>query len=566
MSFIWFWTFWHWTKESFRAGALLREPLHGIGGHWDEWLRREAADSERRAIEHTGRSEAAQRRFILWLCRRWAPEAGLGRNRSAACFVLGQLAQVPPFNGWRAFAAYRESYGVGGVQAIVLADKSPGEPADLRSVEALILPRNPQARAPVLVAEGFEAEAADLEPALEAAKSLLNGKGLISLLTRWLVCGRRPYSKRLSAVLAVGWLGVVGLALFLWFGPDPGERLIGVEAALVGLWAGLMLVAAAVAATVGWQALRTGMLFKQQLERSQVRLRMNGGLTLKGASAGLPFCLNILAALHHAWPQDGRGSWLWRQCFRGLCARAGSWVATGVVAPDGRVKPVVLTPKLRACLLHGGIRRILVPRQREAGSPAVEHLGKALAETLGTMGATPASPQIRWGFAAERPQLRVCRCRDVASAMMAVGGVVDRWQVGANLFALAVCGLMLAALPDLRSVLLPPAAPIPVPPASASPYELWVSLDTKHPEYFSVSLESDYWSNRRAEVKRYGGFAPSVRAEIPFHRLLGANPAANEEAGVVWIERRRRFLSREFVGGERVGRYSIPYLSHIGHE
>ena len=62
-----------------------------------------------------------------------------------------------------------------------------------------------------------------------------------------------------------------------------------------------------------------------------------------------------------------------------------------------------------------------------------------------------------------------------------------------------------------------------------------------------------------------GGVTPSVRAEIHLHRLTGMT-AANEEDGVVWIERRRRFLTREFHPGERVGRYSIPYLSRLGHE
>jgi hypothetical protein len=56
-----------------------------------------------------------------------------------------------------------------------------------------------------------------------------------------------------------------------------------------------------------------------------------------------------------------------------------------------------------------------------------------------------------------------------------------------------------------------------------------------------------------------------VRAEIHLHRLTGMT-AATEDEGIVWIERRRRFLGREFYPGERVGRYSIPYLNRLGHE
>jgi hypothetical protein len=34
---LWFWTFWHWSEESFREGSVLRSPLQGIGGHFDEY-------------------------------------------------------------------------------------------------------------------------------------------------------------------------------------------------------------------------------------------------------------------------------------------------------------------------------------------------------------------------------------------------------------------------------------------------------------------------------------------------------------------------------------------------
>jgi hypothetical protein len=174
-------------------------------------------------------------------------------------------------------------------------------------------------------------------------------------------------------------------------------------------------------------------------------------------------------------------------------------------------------------------------------------------------------PPVRLGFAAEKLGLRVHRCGHIAKAVMELGGLRGGWQLHLNAFALVVSMVMLAALPDLRSILLPYSAPAAVPPSSPSPYALWVSLNTRHPAYFRVVLESEYWSNRRSEVRRHTELTPSVRAEIPFHRLTGMS-AANEEDGVVWIERRRRFLTREFLPGERVGHYAIPYLSHLGHE
>jgi hypothetical protein len=65
---------------------------------------------------------------------------------------------------------------------------------------------------------------------------------------------------------------------------------------------------------------------------------------------------------------------------------------------------------------------------------------------------------------------------------------------------------------------------------------IWVSLDTKHPECFQVVLDSGYWSNRRAEVKRYSGANASVRAEIPLRRSRRqlAHPADRSRTASHW--------------------------------
>jgi len=313
-------------------------------------------------------------------------------------------------------------------------------------------------------------------------------------------------------------------------------------------------------------AWRAGRVLKTRLENSQVRLRMNGGLTLKGGSAGLPFCLNILSSLYRAFPRDAQRSWLWQRFFQKMCSEDESWAATGVLTSDGHLKQVVLEPKLRACLGPGAIKHILTPRQPEASEQTLNGVIKSLTSAARReVPSTVGSSQVRLGFAAEKPQLRVHRCGHLAQAVIALGDFASRRQVAVNAFALFVSAVMLAALPDLRSILLPYPAPSAVLPASPSPYYLWVSLDTKHPKYFGVVLESDYWSNRRADVEPHSGMTSSTRAEMNFHRLTGMT-TANEDDGVVWIERRRRFLGREFFPGERIGRYSIPYLSHLGHE
>jgi hypothetical protein len=564
MHFVWFWTFWHWSKESFRKGSLLRSPLHGIGSHWDEWFRHEASPNDLQAMVETGQTEANQRRFIAWLFRHWARGNDWPGNRMVPRFVLGQLAQVMPFQGWSALAAFRRGYGVPGPAALVLGEQSRGEPGDVREVEALALPAD--SAGPGILPEGFQAEPKQLEAPHQAARSLLRGQGLLVFLLLWILGGRRPYPRWVSVLLFAGWVTIAGLILYLWVGPEPGPRLFAISATLAGLWSGLMLLAAGFGARECFRAWRTGEKLSGQLERTQVRVRMNGGLTLQGGSAGLPFCLNTLLALHRAQPSIARGSWLWHRLFQAMRAQTTSWAGSGVITAGGSLRPVVIEPKLRACLQHTSIEHVITPRQRDASQSAANRLAQTMSKAAEPSATTPASwPGLQVGFAAERRHVQMHPCRHAAQSLLAMGSFISRWQIAGNLFALGVTVVMALALPDLRSILIPYPAPVAVPPSSTSPYHLWLSLDTQHPEYFSVVLESSYWSNRRAAVARHDGPTPSVRAEIQLHRLTGLT-SANEEDGVVWVERRHRFFTREFHPGERVGRYSIPYLSRLGHE
>lgn len=563
MRFVWFWTFWHWSKESFRNGSLLRSPLHGIGSHWDEWFRHEASEGDLRAIEEAGRTKSTQRRFIAWLIRHWAGETDWRQNRMVSRFVLGQLAQLPPFDKWQAFENHRSGYGVGGISAVVLGAESPGQAEDVRRVEALALPADGP---PTIVPEGFQADAGELETARRAASSVLRGKGLLVFLAIWIVGGHRPYPRWLKIAVALGWLAVGGLILYLLMGPEPGERLFLWTATLTALWSTLMLVAVTVAAWHGFRAWRQGAVWATRLEQCQVRMRMNGGLTIKGESAGLPFCLNTLLAISRVEPHLDCRSWLWQRLVHRLSTEGDKWAATGVVTSDAYLRPVVLEPKLHACLAHGGIQELLTPRQSNASPRAIIRLAAARA-TPGRERepVPPLAGTSRLGFAAEKPRLRTHRCRHVAQAMMALGGFTSGWQKAVSTLAIIVSGAMLFALPDLGAILVPPPAPLAVSPSSPSPYYLWVSLDTKHPERFQVVLESEFWANRRAEVTPHSGANASMRAEIFLHRLAGqTNP--NGEDGTLWIERRHHFLTREYAPGERVGRYSVAYLTRLPHE
>jgi len=86
-----------------------------------------------------------------------------------------------------------------------------------------------------------------------------------------------------------------------------------------------------------------------------------------------------------------------------------------------------------------------------------------------------------------------------------------------------------------------------------------------HPDQFLVVLESSYWLNRRVEVSPLKGADGSARAEIHLQRSEAASTTDLED-GTVWIERRYRFLGREFAPGGHIGRYDVSYLNRMGHE
>jgi hypothetical protein len=170
-----------------------------------------------------------------------------------------------------------------------------------------------------------------------------------------------------------------------------------------------------------------------------------------------------------------------------------------------------------------------------------------------------------FAFASGQRKLRGHRCRHAAQSIIAIGDFASKSQLTANVLALAVTVVMALALPDIRNVLQPPAPPRAVAPGSPSPYYLWVSLDTKRPEAFRAALESGFWSNRRAYVFAYGGADGSSRAEMRLSRHP-RQTSIDEQDGIVWIERRRTFLGREFQPGERVGSYPLSYLTGIRGE
>jgi multisubunit Na+/H+ antiporter MnhF subunit len=561
LRFVWFWTFWHWSTESFRSAALLRSPLQGVASHWDEWYQHEADENERKAIDAVGGSVFEQRRFVCWLARHWAREARWRDEQLPGRFVLAQLSRVAPFDKWTAFDKYRTTYAAPGIAAIVLNEESAGEAADVRPVEAIALPLDDDAAAGTVVADGFQIDSGDLSTARRAALSLLGGKGLLIFLSLWTLIGERPYPRYLRVLLAAGWIAVVALMARLLVGPDPGDQLVTLEAVLFALWSLLVVTSLATAGALAFKAWLMGRELRKRMATLQLRLRMNGGLSVHGGSAGLAFCLNDLLAVYRSHPRIGNRSWLWERFFVRLRGASETWAATGIVSAEGKVDHVVLEPKIRACLRNPAITDILTPWQPEARQSLID----AAAATTKPVRRSATGGEMVYAFASGPRKMRGHRCRHAAQSIIAIGDFTSKSQLTANILALAVTVVMALALPDIRNVLQPPAPPRAVAPGSPSPYYLWVSLDTERPEAFRAALESGFWSNRRADVFSYGGADGSSRAEMRLSRHP-RQTSIDERDGVVWIERRRTFLGREFQPGERVGSYPLSYLTNIRGE
>lgn len=540
----------------------MRSPVQGIGSHWDEWFTHEASEADRETIDAISGSKPAQRQFILWLARHWASEAKWRADRPPIRYTLTHLARVSPFDKWAAFDSYRTAYGAPGIAAIVIDEDSEGESTDVRHVESVILPADEDSASHDVVSEGFHSEAGDLNNARDAAMSLFNGRGLLVLLGLWIATGRRPYSRWFGVLLLIGWIVVGVIIATLLIGFDPGSRLDVVFGLLAGLWAMLILISLTVTCLLAWRAWLAGREWRNRIRLGQTRLRINGGLALQGGSAGLPFCLNTMLAAYRSRPRPATDSWLWEQFFRNMRNTGVNWAATGVVSPRAHVESVALQPKIRACLRHPDITELVAPWQSDSRQKSIDRLASS---SVRKSRAVVAGAGMIRAFASETPRLRSHRCRHVAQSVMAIGGLGSRRQLSANLFAAVVSVIMLAALPDIINVLAPPAAPAVVKPASSSPYYLWVSLDTHRPRAFRVAFESGFWSNRRANVARYRGADGSVRAELLVSRV-DRQTTVDDQDGTVWIERRRAFLTREYDPGERVGTYSLSYISSLGHE
>ncbi len=558
VSFVWFWSFWHWSTESFRVGESLRNPLQGIAGLWDEWYRHEASVAEQRAIARVGEDVRRQRQFMAWLVRRWAREAQWRGRTPHPRLVFGQLAHLPPFDRWAAMERYRTRYGVDGVHAVVLSEGSAGQPGDVRRVEALAYPADRAAPFPDVVAEGFRAESSELRAMRDAARSVLGGCGALRLIALWIVGGRRPYPHAFSILLSAGWASIVGVIGYLLIVSDPGRTFVVLATLLLALWIPLALIGVGVAAIVSLRTWREGKRLAVMATQVELRLRMQDGLTLVGGSAGLAFTLNAIGAVLRVRHSQEARSWLWEQVHRAMRHRGSMWAATGVVAPNGSVGAVALEPKVRACLAHERVQGLLTPRQRDVARAASARVSDHVPVPLPRYSRTSATgPQL--GYAAARRSFRAIGCHHVSDAVMAIGGLSSRRQVMTNVVAVLASAAMLIALPDLGNVVLPPAAPIVVATAGSSPFHLAITLDSPAAEAFAVALESRFWANRRQVLQRTGGVS---RANIPLHRL-SQRVQWELDDGTLWVERRRGFLFRDYAPGERVGAYSLRYLNQL---
>jgi len=111
-----------------------------------------------------------------------------------------------------------------------------------------------------------------LETARRAARSVLSGKGLLAFLALWIARGERPYPRSVKILLALGWLAVGGLIIYLLAGRDPDAALFPLVAMLTALWGGLLLIGFSVAAVQGGRAWRAGKEWSTRLAADERRI------------------------------------------------------------------------------------------------------------------------------------------------------------------------------------------------------------------------------------------------------------------------------------------------------
>jgi hypothetical protein len=558
--FVWFWTFWHWSKESFRAEVVPQRPLGNIARLWDEWYCYEASAEDRDAIEEAESDEGIQRAFVQWFFRAWNTEANPSGNQLVPTFVMRELARVDPFERWSSLAEYRLPAKIDCISAIVLEDTNFGKASDIRAVEAELLPSDSIRPSGTIVPVDFKVDISELNSVRQAVLKSLSGSELARLLAWWTFAGVRPYPRWLGATMSTGWIVITGLIAILRFGPEPGTTLVPLAGTVLALWGALMVTAIAGVVRQIATARRAGRNLASHLSKDEIRLRVSGGLELKGGSAGLAFCLGILASSNRAYPQATAGSWLWSRFFNRLREAPESWAATGVVTADGQIRPVMVEAKLRSCAEHPRINQIIVPSQPGAKQRTTSHL-RVMPTGSATAGETAPDDLV-----SQKPRkLMIYRCRNLANAIFKIGRIGSGTQRAVNALALVTSGVMFVALSNLWCILVPPPPPIAIAPSSPSPYFLWVSLDTAYPDFFQVALESPMWANRHASVARYKSAPASVRAEIRLVRTISPDTLILDQ-GTVWIERRPYFLGRAFEPGERVGNYSVAYLNRLGYQ
>jgi hypothetical protein len=167
------------------------------------------------------------------------------------------------------------------------------------------------------------------------------------------------------------------------------------------------------------------------------------------------------------------------------------------------------------------------------------------------------------GYATGFIPLRLHRCSRAEAAFFAISGLSSIWQLTLNVMAIVVSVVVVATARDLRCILIPPPAPVPVAGSLAGTDTLHVTLETAHAKYFRAALESDVWINRRIAFSVARGAPATARLQVSLVRTAGQSSAKTDD-GTVWMERRYLFWGRQFRMSEKVGRYSVSYLSRLG--
>jgi hypothetical protein len=531
-----------WSLAAHKRRAFQPSPHADIGFYWKEWYSGShdgITRDQRRTLAMVGASHDEQERLAKWLLREFLPRY-MEDFAEAVPAALSDLANRAPFVDWAAFQEARLAHSGGAVRAPVVPDGYPAG-TTIREVRAVAFPRGID-DAGFAQRGPFPAEA--LLPPWRAAWFMP-----FLLPMAWLAAGGLRSGPWLKWFRDLHWLSSTGIVLAVLAGWI-------VRAAVSAVWAGgvFWLLALLFDLTYGIVycfrvAPAVGHLFST-LRKCLIQVVIVPAIgKIEQGSCGCALCLAAVASAFRAG--SDRYSGPLADVMKRFGAAAPQWPITGRMAWLGWILPVALDGKEKSAAedpdAHGLIKPFLSGPDplAAAGQPAVP---------------VAVAPALEMGYASDRRK-KTIRCFHVVQALLTISDDWSRTRLARNAAAAIFSSAMIWMWPGARCMVEPPPAPAVVMPSGRAPdQKLWVTLQTKRPECFCVSLDSEYWAYRVARLAPVS--ANHARAAIS---MAPRPDRTTEDAtdGSIFIVRRRYLWFRDLGSGKNAGRQFLSTIDKM---